>query len=200
MLISITLTIFLLQLIPAVQTAGYPDTTKSSGVQKQLNSKWHPAVYKQLIIGKSTHADMIRIFGEPKWAEEFDESTGSREQWFHYESGGEFPGELVFNVDEKSGVIQRIILHPTKLSKDEAIKHFGENYKLTRYEFCKGFEDEESAPIYETPAGQFLTVEYRIKGIAVALDKKDEVKYISYVSGSLGSKCKEQSTRVSPIR
>ncbi|HZI87206.1 MAG TPA: hypothetical protein VFD48_10250 [Pyrinomonadaceae bacterium] len=194
MLISIALIISLLQLMSLrealTKTAGRANTTRSLGVQKQVNSVWHPAVYNGLTIGRSTREDMIRVFGEPKSSEVFDGGKGPPEQWFHYESGGEFPGELVFNVDRKTGVIARLILHPTKLSKEEAIKHFGENYKLTRYEFCKGFEDEDSAPVYETPTGQFQTVEYRAKGIAVAIGDKDEVEYISYVSEPLGSKCK----------
>jgi hypothetical protein len=173
MLISIALIISLLQLMPLrvvlTQISGCADTTRPLGVQKQVNSEWHPAVYKGLTIGRSTRGEMIRVFGEPKSSEVFDDGTGPPEQRFHYESGGEFPGELVFNVDPKSEVILRLILYPTKLTKDEAIKHFGENYKLTRYEFCKGFEDEDSAPVYETPTGQFLTVEYRAKGMALRL-------------------------------
>lgn len=199
MLISIVLIFSLLQLMPLrgalSQTAGCADATRSLGVQKQVNSEWRPAVYKGLTIGRSTREEMIRIFGEPKLSVVFDDGTGPPEQWFHYESGGEFPGELVFNVDANSEVILRlIILHPTKLTKDEAIRHFGKNYKLTRYEFCKGFEDEDSAPVFETPTGQFLTVEYRAKGIAVAIGDRDEVEYISYVSKPLGSKCKVLST------
>lgn len=198
MLISIALIISLLQLMPLrgalTQICGCADTTRSLGVQKQVNSEWQPAVYNGLTIGRSTRVEMIRVFGEPKSAEVFDAGTRPPEQWFHYASGGEFPGELVFNVDPKTELILRLILYPTKLTKDEAIKHFGQNYKLTRYEFCKGFEDDDSAPIYETPTGQFLTVEYRRKGIAVAIGDKDEVKYISYVSEPLGSKCKVRST------
>jgi hypothetical protein len=193
MLVLIMLTVPLLQLMPwceaSTHTAERAYTITSMGVQKQVNLQWHPAVYKGLIIGRSTHWDMLRIFGEPKWSEEFDDGTGPPEKWAHYDGGGEFPGELVFNVDRQTGVILRLILHPTKLSKEEAIKHFGTNYKTTRYEFCKGFEDQDSAPIYETSSGQFLRVEYRAKGIALAIGGKDEVKYISYVSEPLGSNC-----------
>jgi hypothetical protein len=59
-----------------------------------------------------------------------------------------------------------------------------------QYEFCKGFENKESAPVYETPNGQFLSVEYRAKGIAVAISDNDQVTYISYVSEPIASKCK----------
>lgn len=173
-----------------IHTGERADTTTSLTVQGQLNSRWHPAVYKGLIMGTSTQEDMIRVLGEPQSSELFNDGNGSSEEWFHYESGGDFPGELVFSVDPKSKVILELILHPTKLSKEQAIKHFGQNYKSTRYEFCKGFEDEESAPVYETPRGQFLTVEYRANGVAVAIGANEEVEYISYLSRPLGAKCK----------
>lgn len=44
----------------------------SLGVQKQVNSEWHPAVYKGLTIGRSTRREMIRVFGEAKSSEVFD--------------------------------------------------------------------------------------------------------------------------------
>ena len=193
MFISIMLTVSLLQLAPWGGAFPYSAerayTITSIGVQKEVNLQWHPAVYKGLIIGRSTHWDMLRIFGEPKWAEELDDGTGPPEQWTHYDGGGEFPGELVFSVDRQTGVILKLVLHPTKLSREEAIKHFATNYKSTRYEFCKGFEDQESAPIYETSGGQFLSVEYRAKGIALAIGGNDQVEYISYVSEPLASNC-----------
>lgn len=104
-------------------------------------------------MGGSTERDMIRVLGQPKWWELFDEGKSKPERWFHYESGGDFPGELVFNIDRRSRVILRVILHPKDLSVTEAIKRFGENYVVTRYEFCPGFEEEDSGPLYENPSG-----------------------------------------------
>jgi hypothetical protein len=174
-----------------VQTPPGANTTRSRVRQEQVNSQWHPAVYRGLTIGRSTRDDVIRVLGLPKWSEVFNDGVPEPEEWMHYQGLGEFPGELVFCLIQKDGVVHRLILHPTKLSKDDAIKHFGENYKLTRYELCKGFEDEDSAPVYETPTGQFLRIEYRAKGISLAINDKNEVTYISYVSEPIGSKCKQ---------
>ena len=143
-------------------------------------------------MGKSTHADMIRVLGEPKSSELFDEDKSKPEHWYHYDNGGEFGGELVFNVDKSTGVILRMILHPKDLSLKEGLKRFGENYLATRYEFCPGFEEQESAPLYENPSGQFRYIEYRQRGIALSIGNKDKVDFILYLSEQIAnSECKE---------
>jgi hypothetical protein len=98
------------------------------------------------------------------------------------------------NVDKGRKVILRLLLHPKHLSKDEAFKYFGNNPKTTRYEFCEGFQNAQSAPLYETPTGQFLYLEYREKGISLSIDDDGNVAYIAYVSEPIGgteSKCNE---------
>jgi hypothetical protein len=57
-----------------------------------------------------------------------------------YESGGEFPGKLTVILDERSGVTSGIDLYPENLSRDEAIKHFGNDYIIARYDFDQCFE------------------------------------------------------------
>lgn len=164
-----------------------PDTATPFIEQRQLNSEWQAAVVKGLTIGRSTREEMVRAFGAPKWSESFNEENVD---WIHYDGGGEVPGELVFIVDQKTGVIRTLTLSPTKLTRTDAIKHFGDNYKVSRYQFCKGFEEEDSAPIYESPTGGLVYLEYRTKGIALAIRYNDEVEYIAYVSDPIGSKCK----------
>jgi hypothetical protein len=136
---------------------------------------------------------MLRALGKPKWSEPFNEKGSKAEVWYHYESK-DIPGEIVVNVDKKSKVILRLLVHPNHLSKREAIKYFGDHYITTRYEFCEGFEDAESAPLYETPTGQFSYIEYRNKGIAISFDAHGKVADITYVSEPIGgpaSKCKQ---------
>jgi hypothetical protein len=149
-------------------------------------------------MGKSTRADMLRVFGRPKWSETFEENGSNAEVWYHYE-GKEIPGEIVVNVGKRRQVILRILLHPKNLSKEKAIKYFGDQFMITRYEFCAGFEEAESAPLYETPRGQFSYLEYRDKGIAISFDDRGKVADITYVSEPIGgprSKCKTAGSRV----
>ena len=170
----------------------YPGNVKSTGAGTKLNSEWNAATYRGLTMGRSTERDLIQILGQPTWWEVLEENKSHPERWFHYDRGGDFPGELVINVANRSRVILRMTLHPKDLSVQEAIKRFGENHVVTRYEFCPGFDEEDSGPIYENPSGQLRYIEYRKRGIALLVGDNDKVDYILYVSepiGSTSSKC-----------
>jgi hypothetical protein len=157
---------------------------------------WHAATYRGLRVGKSTSADMLRVFGKPHWSGPPGDQTKddpNPEVWNEYEAGGDFPGKLTVVVDKRSRIIQRIDLYPENLSKEQAIKHFGDGYITTRYDFDECLSDGESAPIYESPNGQFVSIEYRDRGVAVSLGHGERVDTISYVKGPIGatiSRCK----------
>lgn len=199
MLNFLTLIILSMQLIQPgriIMQTHYSGNVKSTGAGAKLNPQWNAATYRGLTMGRSTENDMIQILGQPKWWELLDENKSQPERWFHYDSGADFPGELVVNIDTRSRVILRMTLHPKDLSAQEAIKRFGENYVVTRYEFCPGFDEEDSGPIYENPSGQFRYIEYRKRGIALLVGDNDKVDYILYVSAPIGttsSKCKKAS-------
>ena len=141
-------------------------------------------------MGRASRDELIRALGEPKWSEVLEGGGFPAEEWLHYEEGGDVPGKLVFALDQKTRVVLNLILYPEKLKRDDAIKHFGDDYVLTRYEFCNGFDDEDSGPVYETPTGQFVHLEYPSRGISLVLQNNDEVHYIMYGSRWIDSKCK----------
>ena len=133
---------------------------------------------------------MLRVLGQPKWSrttpgDEEPESHGVI--WNNYERIGEFPGITNIANDSRTGIITRIEFFPQKLSKEEAIAHFGRRYIITRYDFDRCGGDEESEPLYESPSGPLVSVEYRARGIAISVGLKDMVTRISYVSGPIGS-------------
>jgi len=154
------------------------------------NSRWRPATYRGLTIGKSKRAEMLRVFGQPKWSRlsrAEAETESRRETWNNYERIGEFPGISMVVVHNRSRIITRIDFYPEKLSKAEAIAHFGPRYIITRYAFDSCGADEESEPIYESPAGPLVSLEYRTRGIAISIGYNDLVTKISYVGGPIGS-------------
>lgn len=154
---------------------------------------WHPATYRGLKIGRSKVAEMRRVLGRPTLSEVFDENKSNPEVWYHYEGIAEFPGRVTVVVDKNTGTIQAVDIHPKTLRKEDAIKHFGPDYVITRYDFDSCLGDEESAPLFESPAGAVISIEYRKRGIAVAVDEGGRVNTISYVSepiGAASSKCK----------
>lgn len=160
------------------------------------SNRWRAASYLGLTIGTSTRADVLRVLGEPARKDtpvDQAEDEPHPEVWYVYQGIGEFPGELTAVIDERSGVVLRLDLSPQNLSRDEAIRHFGKNYIVTRYDFDECLGNEESAPLYESPSGSIISIEYRQRGIAVAVDETGRVNTISYVSKPIGarqSKCK----------
>jgi hypothetical protein len=155
----------------------------------QTGQKWHPATYRGVTLGKSKLSDVLRAWGKPKWSRtsrhEADEET--QVTWTNYERVGEFPGSTTVVSDAKSGVVSRINFYPDRLTKEQAIAHFGSHYIVTRYAFDSCLDDEDSEPIYESPNGPLTSVEYRARGIAISVGYKDLVTRISYVSEPIGS-------------
>jgi hypothetical protein len=163
---------------------------------QESKNEWRPAIYRGLTVGTSTSADMFRVLGTPQWAGPPGDQTEDEpnpEVWYEYGTGGEFPGKLTVVVDKGSSTIVGIDLYPENISKQEALKHFGKDYITTRYDFDECLSNGESAPVYESPDGSILNIEYRERGIALAIGYKDRVTHISYVSkpiGATSSKCK----------
>ena len=201
-----TMKIVLLVLLAQAFAPVYCDSSRSS---KQTNGtrqsevvprsrEWRAATYLELTVGKSTLADMSRVLGKPNWSGPPADQTNNEpnpEVWNEYHRGGELPGKLTVITDKGSGVIQGIDLYPEGLSKADAVKHFGNDYLSTRYEFDKCLGGEESAPMYESPDGTLLYLEYRDRGLAIAVDGQGKVSHISYVSkpiGAASSRCKTQ--------
>ena len=94
---------------------------------------------------------------------------------------------------DKTRTIREVHMLPKHLSKEEAIKHFGLDYVVTRYDFDSCLGDEESAPLFESPTGNVINIEYRQRGIALAVNAYGNIDEISYVSGPIGaasSRCK----------
>jgi hypothetical protein len=144
-------------------------------------------------MGRSKGAEVRKLFGEPKRSQLFNKGKSNEEVWYEYHEAPDFSGSLRVIVDRRNDTIQAIDIHPKDLKQEQAITHFGSEYVLTRYDFDSCLGDEESAPLFESPTGAVLFIEYRQRGIAIAVDSQGKVNEISYVSepvGAAASKCK----------
>jgi hypothetical protein len=167
---------------------------QSSQRHGRSTREWQVATYRGLTLGRSVRAEMLSVLGEPEQSVPFDEDKPNPGTLYFYKATGEIKGDIAVAVDKRTDVILNVELRPGKLSKEEAIKHFGDNFLVTRYNFDSCLEDEEadSAPLYESPGGPIINLEYRERGIAVAVDEDDNVLHISYISEPVGapsSKC-----------
>lgn len=181
--------------------AQQPQLQQSASPTRQTAREWRVATYRGLTVGKSTSADMLRVFGKPHWSGPPGDQTKDDpdpEVWNEYEDVGDFPGKLTVVVDKRSGVILAIDLDPRNLSKKQAIEYFGDDYIVTRYAHDDCLGNGESAPVYESPDGPILDIEYRERGIAVSIGYGERVDTISYVKGPIGatfSRCKGKGNK-----
>lgn len=167
--------------------------------KKDKNRGWRAATYRRLTIGKSTRADMLRVLGKPR------SSTPSADQeppypiiWNDYGMiDGALSGRLAVEVDSRNNRIVGISISPENMSKEEAIKYFGNDYVATAYEFCEGVpEDSEVGPVYENPkSGNISYIEYRARGIAIHLNYKGKVNAIYFVNEPIGLASKADCRR-----
>ncbi len=199
----LTLLLVMMERFPSQAQSQYVGLVRAA-LSKQSGREWRAASYRGLTVGKSTRADMIRVFGRPKRVDipEGQRRTDPHQQlWYIYDGVGEFPGEFTVMIDKRSRKIVEMDLSPKNLTKEEAIRHFGDDYVITRYSFCAGFEEEDAAPIYESPNGALTYIEYREHGIALGLDYMNNVDQILYIRKPLGftsqSGCRRERQRTS---
>jgi hypothetical protein len=157
-------------------------------VAAQTNRQWRPATFRGVTVGKSKVSTMLRSWGPPKWSRTSKRDEDERQvTWTNYEKAGEFAGPTTVVSDTRTGVVTRINFYPDRLTREQAIAHFGKGYVVTRYAFDSCNNEEDSEPIYESPNGPLINVEYRARGIAISVGNNDMVTKISYVSGPIGS-------------
>lgn len=194
---AILLCIFFSQPVVAVSCPrlGLTETEQSvskTGAKVDNSCMWHPATYRGLTMGKSKVADMRRKLGSPTRVERFNQDKSNPQVWYHYDGIWEFRGTLRVIVD-KTRTIREVDLLPKDLRKEDAIKYFGPDYVVRRYDFDSCLGDEESAPLFESPTGNVISIEYRQRGIAFfenAYGNINEIRYVSEPVGATSSKCK----------
>ena len=165
---------------------------------KSASRQWHAANFQGLIVGRSKRAEMLRRFGQPKWSQtkpddkDEDKNKGKEKEpprltWNHYEKISDLPGMTNIAVDSRTGIVTRIDFFPDRLTRAQAIAHFGTDYIVIRYAFDECERDEDVEAIYESPNGPLISVEYRGRGIAITVGANDMVTRIRYVSRPIGS-------------
>lgn len=200
MRITLLLCMLLIALILGLRcvSASQPQEQRTVDSRAKLvknKPEWQAGTYRGLTVGKSKRADVLSVFGQPERVDtppDQEPTEPTPEVWYVYPSGGGFLGRLTVVLDERTDVVLGIDVSPEELSKEEAVKHFGKDYILTRYNFDTCLGNEESAPLYESADGPVLEIEYRHRGIAIAVNQDGRVNTISYVSKPIGareSKC-----------
>lgn len=150
---------------------------------------WRPATYNHITVGSSNSTDVLRVFGKPV-REDFagDGPEAGDEVWYIYEKGGEFAGQFTIIIEKGSGIVSAMVLTPLGVTRKDLIEKLGDDYVVTRYDFCPGFDEAEAAPVFQSPTGNAIYFEYPSRGIAVLVDERGEVYDIRYLKTTVGFK------------
>lgn len=101
-------------------------------------------------------------------------------------------------VEMKTGKVVSIEVGPDELPLSKAIELFGKDYIETRYKECTCDPDYES-PIFESPDGYWLYVEYRSRGIAIGVDD-GLVTTIQFIDKPIGFKSAKECEKLPDCR
>lgn len=150
-------------------------------VAQTKRKKWQPATYKGVTAGKSTVADVLRVFGQPV-RKDFDEPD-SDEIWYVYNDGGEFPGQFTVAISKKTMRVKAMMTSMrADVKKETVFERLGNDYEVVRYAPCPDDPESEAGPFYESPNGPAIYFEYRSRGITVTADSKGMVYGVDYLA------------------
>jgi len=139
---------------------------------------WSPAVYRGLVMGKSTKQELVQKLGQLQ-------STGREEDMgvpiLSYETKSPLPGTLVVYV--RRGIVQNIELNlKNAIPIGEAKKLFGADFRIVHYSFDDCLGDGGTAPIYEDPNGAMEELVSPSHGLVLHLNQYREVDTIIYLA------------------
>jgi hypothetical protein len=159
-----------------------PVDGKASSTATKAKRKWSPAVYRGLVMGKSSRADALKVLGTPVWTG-VEEGTGTPMMVFNVSEP--IAGKLSVLLDHD--IVTEIRVSPKETtSKSDIIKVLGPGSITVHYASAECKSEGGSAPIYEDANGDLEYVEYRARGIAVDIQKDGTVGEISFVKGPVG--------------
>jgi hypothetical protein len=164
--------------------------TTSAQQSSAPEPKFVPASYHGLRFGKFRLPELEAKFGKPRYLAKGEDGG----LYAGYSDIGPVPGKVEFWINPRTHVVESMSVSPENMSKARAIKVFGPGFILTQWEFAECRSEGGMAPIFRTPGGQLVRIEYRQRGIAISLDgdRINEILYLSAPFGLERNPCKEK--------
>ena len=167
---------------------------------KQDERQWKAGTYRGIIVGKSTAVELLQKWGKPRetgnW--EWDNPKNPKYLLHHYDAQEAPMGAIMVEVETKTGRVSSIEAAPDELSLSKAIELFGKDYIETRYKDCKCGVGYDS-PMFESPDGSHIYVEYRSRGIAMSVNG-GQVTSIQFIDEPIGLKSSKECEKFPDCR
>jgi hypothetical protein len=153
-------------------------------------AEWGAATFQGITIGKSSSLDLKRKWGKPDSTGNWDWDDPEKPKYLlhHYRMQERYQADVTVEIETKTDKIIAISMSPDKMTLEQAVKIFGKDYVKTRYAFCD-CDLGDGSPIYELPeVGSLLYIEYRKRGIAMAVNDLGMITTIQFVNKPIGLK------------
>ena len=160
--------------------AGYQQV-KHSGA----NEDWVQPGFHGLVVGKSTAADVIRVFGKPKWKGGVQEvivpSDTDGETQYQYSAVPDLDADMMIYFRKRSGVISAILLYPKHMTRADAVAKFGNDFEQSNEKLgpCPTDRERKIVEQYHVEYGTLLV--YRKQGVYVDIKKDGTAFMLAYV-------------------
>jgi hypothetical protein len=161
-----------------------------SGVLSHAEVKFKPAEFQGLILGRTK----IEAF-EAKFGKARNVVRDGPALWLYYRNIGPVAGKVEVIASARTRIIETIVVYPTNLSLDAALRLFGPGYREARFSFDMCLGGGGSIPVYESPQGEMEVVLYDGKGLALLWSEPVSIEYLSEPFGAKTSKCGDKKKR-----
>lgn len=123
---------------------------------------WKPGQFGELVAGKSTRADVIRVLGAA------DPGKGARVETYKYAAKGDLGGDVLVEVNRTTGVVESITVQfSPNVTRTQAYKKYGRDYKEVNYSVVNCPQNGATPLVYRNPKGGVELLEYPQKGLVL---------------------------------
>jgi hypothetical protein len=164
---------------------------------EQRAPRWGAATFRGITVGKSDSSELRREWGKPESTGNWDWDDPKKPKYllYHYKIQEKYTATVTVEVETRTGKVIAMSMSPDGMTIEQAVVIFGEDYSRTRYAFCE-CDLGDGSPIFEASDGSVLYLEYRLRGIAIAVNDAGMATTILFVNKPIGLKSLTECQKV----
>jgi len=126
----------------------------------QQEKSWKAGQFGELVTGKATRKDVVRVLGESMPAK-----SGKLET-YTYPDKGDFGGKVLIDVNSATGLIDAVTVQfSPNITRTQAYKKYGKDYNEVRYSVSTCPQEGSTPMVYRDAKGGIELLEYPQKGL-----------------------------------
>jgi hypothetical protein len=121
---------------------------------------WKAGQFKELLTGKATRKDIVRVLGDVK------PTKSGKLETYSYADKGEFGGKVLVDVNAATGIVEAVTEQfSPNLTRTLAYKKYGKDYNEVRYSISDCPQEGSTPMVYRDAKGGIELLEYPRKGL-----------------------------------